>query len=74
MVLGRKCIIRILNELITQGLREDIARMLSDMLEYKFQQEAMMKYLISIRNETVSAVDVVEMAQRLSELECEEDS
>ena len=41
---------RILNELITQGLREDIARMLSDMLEYKFQQEAMMKYLISIRN------------------------
>ena len=65
---------KILNELLTQGLREDIARMLSDMLEYKFQQEAMMNYLISIRNETVSAVDVVEMAQRLSELECEEDS
>lgn len=63
---------KILNELLTQGLREDIARMLSDMLEYKFQQEAMMNYLISIRNETVSAVDVVEMAQRLSELECEE--
>lgn len=65
---------KILNELLTQGLREDIARMLSDMLEYKFQQEAMMNYLISIRNETVSAVDVVEMAQRLSKLECEEDS
>ncbi len=64
---------KILNELLTQGLREDIAKMLSDMLEKDFQQEAMMKYLISIREETVSALEVVQVAQRLSELESSEE-
>ena len=62
----------IFNELLTQGLRENIAKMLSDMLEKDFQQEAMMKYLVSIREETVSSVEVIQMAQRLSELEHEE--
>ena len=64
---------KILNELLTQGLREDIAKMLSDMLEKDFQQEAMMKYLVSIREETVSALEVVQVAQRLSELESSEE-
>lgn len=64
----------ILNELITQGLREDIAGMISRILKQKFQQEAMMKYLISIREETVTELEVIQVARRLSKLECEEDS
>lgn len=63
---------KILNELITQGLREDIAGHLTRILKQDFQQEAMMKYLVSIREETVSSVEVIQMAQRLSELEHEE--
>ncbi len=62
----------ILNELIIQGLREDIAGHLTRILKQDFQQEAMMKYLVSIREETVSSVEVIQMAQRLSELEHEE--
>ena len=64
---------KILNELLTQGLREDIAKLLSDMLEKDFQQEAMMKYLVSIREETVPSVEVIQVAQRLSELESSEE-
>ncbi len=65
----------ILNELIDQGLKEDIAGHLSRILKQDFQQEAMMRYLISIREETVSSVEVIQVAQRLSELESlEEDT
>lgn len=64
---------KILNELITQGLREDIAGHLTRILKQDFQQEAMMKYLVSIREETVSALEVVQVAQRLSELESSEE-
>ena len=64
----------ILKELINQGLREDIAGHLSRMLKQDFQQEAMMKYLVSIREETVSSVEVIQMAQRLSELESSEEA
>ena len=64
----------ILNELITQGLREDIAGHLTRILKQDFQQEAMMKYLVSIREETVSSVEVIQMAQRLSELESSEEA
>ena len=63
----------ILKELINQGLREDIAGHLSRMLKQDFQQEAMMKYLVSIREETVSSVEVIQVAQRLSELESSEE-
>ena len=44
----------ILNELITQGMRGDIAGMISRLMKNKVQQETMMEYLISIRNKTVS--------------------
>jgi hypothetical protein len=56
-------------EMIQQGEREDIAYHLSRILKTQEQQEAMMKYLISIRKEQVSEVEVIQVAQKLSEME-----
>lgn len=56
----------ILNELITQGMRGDIAGMISRLMKNKVQQETMMEYLISIRNKTVSELDVIQLAQKLT--------
>lgn len=55
-------------ELVKQGEREDIAKHLSSLLVTPFQQQTMMKYLISIRQEHVSEVEVIQMAQRISEI------
>lgn len=59
---------QLLQEMIQQGEREDIACHLTRILKMPFQQQAMMKYLISIRQEYVSEVEVIQMAQRLSEM------
>lgn len=60
---------KILNELLTQGLREDIAGMISRLMKSKVQQETMMEYLISVRDKTVSELDVIQLAQKLTKLE-----
>ncbi len=60
---------KILNELLTQGLREDIAGMISRLMKNKVQQETMMEYLISVRDKTVSELDVIQLAQKLTKLE-----
>lgn len=58
----------IYNELVKQGERQDIASFLVELLETPFQQQTMMKYLISIREEYVSEVEVIQMTQRISEM------
>ena len=60
---------KILNELLTQGLREDVAGMISRLMKNKVQQETMMEYLISVRDKTVSELDVIQLAQKLTKLE-----
>ena len=56
----------IFNELLTQGMREDIAGMISRLMKNKAQQETMMEYLISVRDKTVSELDVIQLAQKLT--------
>ncbi len=60
---------KILNELLTQGMREDMARMISRLLKNKVHQEMMMEYLISARDKTVTELDVIQLTQKLSKLE-----
>ena len=47
-------------------MRGDIAGMISRLMKNKVQQETMMEYLISIRNKTVSELDVIQLAQKLT--------
>lgn len=53
-------------EIIAQGEREDIARHLSRLLKTK-EQQAMMKYLVSIRKERVRETEVIQVAVKISE-------
>lgn len=57
----------LINEMIEQGERPDIAGHLSRILKTKEQQQVMMKYLISIRDEHVSEAEVIQVAVRISE-------
>ena len=57
----------LIKEMIQQGEREDIAKHLANILQTKEQQEAMMKYLISIREEHISEVEVIQVAQQLAD-------
>lgn len=59
----------LMKEMIQQGERPDIAGHLSRILKTKEQQQAMMKYLISIREETVSEAEVIQVAVKISEME-----
>ena len=54
--------------MIRQGERQDIAKHLSCLLETKEQQQAMMKYLISIRQEQVSEAEVIQVAVQISKM------
>lgn len=58
----------LINEMIAQGERKDIAKHLSNLLETKEQQQAMMKYLISIRKEHVSEAEVIQVAVQISKI------
>jgi lipid A disaccharide synthetase len=58
----------LVKEMIQQGEREDIANHLARILKTKEKQQIMMKYLISIRKEQVSEVEVIQVAQRISEM------
>ena len=59
----------LMKEMIQQGERPYIAGHLSRILKTKEQQQAMMKYLISIREETVSEAEVIQVAVKISEME-----
>ena len=57
----------LIKEMIQQGEREDIAKHLANILQTKEQQEKMMNYLISIREEHVSEVEVIQVAQQIAD-------
>lgn len=58
----------LVKEMIAQGERQDIANHLSRLLTTKEQQQAMMKYLISIRQERVSEAEVIQVAVQISKM------
>lgn len=57
----------LINEMVKQGERPDIAAHLSRILKTRKQQQIMMKYLISIREEYVSEAEVIQVAVQISE-------
>ena len=58
----------LINEMIKQGERPDIAAHLSRILKTRKQQQIMMKYLISIREDYVSEAEVIQVAVQISEM------
>lgn len=52
-------------ELETQGMPKAGSRFISQMFKNKKQEQAMLKYLISIRTEHVSVTEVSEMAHQI---------
>lgn len=52
-----------------QGERKDIASLITSLMENQFPQETMMRYLISIRQEMVSELEVLQVAQKISEMQ-----
>ena len=59
---------KIEKEILTQGGCKMVAQFLDEALTTPLQREAMMKYLISIRQENVSELEIIEVANELMEM------
>ncbi|MBR6034296.1 MAG: hypothetical protein IKP28_06200 [Clostridia bacterium] len=60
---------KIEKEILTQGGCKIVAQFIDEALTNPLQRKAMMEYLISIRQEKVSELEIIEVANELMEID-----